>query len=142
MSIKTISQERAAWALKGIEDVETSFTQSKDRGEYSTLVRGLPAMLEANGLGAALAFLSSKAKGSKQTESTHACLFHQLSDWLNIKFRTPPFTDEFLNWLMKQDSSTYRQASAEAMQLSIWLRRFAEAKNWGEKPREAQHATE
>lgn len=137
MSIHTLTQERADFALQSILQVEQYFPRdAKKRAEYSTLVRSLPAMLRANGLGSTLAFLSAKAEGKPPHDSPSACLYMQISEWIHGKVRwtdQPKNAEELLASLVKQNSSVYRRAGTEAEQLAIWLRRFAEAKNWGDQ---------
>lgn len=138
MSIHTLTQERADFALRGIETVEQYYTRDvKKLAEYSTLARSLPAMLRVNGLGSTLAFLSAKAKRNTPQESPPACLYIQICEWLNQKVRRPDppeGAEALFTWLVGENSNStiYRRAGTEAEQLAIWLRRFVEAKNWGD----------
>lgn len=137
MSIYTLTQERADFALRGIETVERDYVKdAKKRAEYSTMARSLPAMLRANGLGSTLAFLSAKAEGKSPQDSPPARLYMQICEWIHKKVSwpgQPADAKDLLASLVKQNSSVYRRAGAEAEQLAIWLRRFAEAKNWGDQ---------
>jgi len=88
-------------------------------------------MIQANGLGQSLAFLLAKAEGKN---GHHRRLFDHVSVWLctNIQPGIAKPNNDFLEWVINQETSVYQQATQEAIQFSIWLKRFAEAKNLGE----------
>lgn len=122
-SQKTLQQRRAALAWSQIEA-----TDKRDyKNKYGSLVRGLPAMIQTDGLGQTLAFLLAKAKGSSNSE--HGAAYNHLSEWLGANEQFGFGKDAFV-WLLKQDSDVYRQAAAEAQAYLGWLKRFAEAKGW------------
>jgi CRISPR type III-B/RAMP module-associated protein Cmr5 len=118
-------RQRAAFALGKIEGLEQR--NAEDQAKYSTQLLKLPARLHANGLGQTVAFYLSAgpADGAASPEVT-------ICDWL-------------AEWLLKDDSQRgrdlvrhlvsdtacssqrYRQLSAEARAVSVWLKRFAEA---------------
>lgn len=141
---KTTEQQRAASAWNNIEEVDGG---QGDKKEYGSLARGLPAMIQTNGLGQTLAFL--KAKGANKTgetgEKTHKVLYRHLANWGfervtgNTDAKTLPGTNpsrrskDLLEWLIHNDSAVYRRATTEALTYALWLRRFAEAKGWGEE---------
>jgi CRISPR-associated protein Cmr5 len=115
-------QARASDAWNNIEKV--SETEEK---KYGTLARKLPALIQTNGLGQALAFL--RAKGGKNKRDAHNVLFSHVSNWVVTQVDG---SGDLLEWVIRQDSSQYRRATAEAIAYAMWLRRFAEAKGWGE----------
>ena len=134
---KTIEQERAADAWARVNEIDsTSFTK-----EYGSQARGLPAMIQTNGLGQTLAFL--KAKGKNEDDKAYQRLYDHLSAWgfehltgNKDKKQLPSSqdkTDDLLEWLIHHDSAVYRRATAEALAYALWLRRFAEAKGWGDE---------
>ena len=122
-SQQTLQQRRAALAWKQIEDTDKCDYKNK----YGSLVRGLPAMIQTDGLGQTLAFLLAKAKGSSNNE--HGAAYNHLSAWLGAD-KQFGFGGNAFVWLLKQDSDVYRQAAAEAQAYLGWLKRFAEAKGW------------
>lgn len=119
---KTAQQQRAAAAWADIKSVQ------KSQKEYGSLVRGFPAMVQGDGLGAALAFLLAKAKGDNQ--SYHHVLYTHISNW--VMKRLVRQQGDLLRWLTEQNSAMYRHAATEALAYTAWLKRFAEAEGWTE----------
>lgn len=123
-SQQTLQQRRAAKAWEQIQQ-----TDKRDyKNKYGSLVRGLPAMIQTDGLGQTLAFLQAKAKGDSLTE--HGAAYAHLAAWLGAPEQFGFGQTDLLDWLLKQNSDTYRQAAAEAQAYLGWLKRFVEAKNW------------
>lgn len=121
---QTLQQQRAAHAWQQVEKVAQS-----DK-EYGSLVRGLPAMIQHDGLAPTLAFL--KAKG-KNKEDTHYCrAYKQLSDWVKSQISFGKNSDDLLECLINNGSTTYRHATTEALAYLSWLKRFVEAKGLGD----------
>lgn len=118
---QTLQQKRAASAWKQIAEVEK--LPEKTRKEYGSLVRGLPAMIQTDGLGATLAFMNAKAKEKEH----HRKAYQHLAAWVVNEMGA---SGDLLQWLIGRGSSEYRQATAEALAYLHWLKRFAEAKDW------------
>ena len=118
-------QQRAAHAWKKIDDIQND--TGIDQKQYGSLVRGLPAMLQSNGLGQTLAFLKAKAKGDLR--SVHMILYNHLAEWVGKCVNSQ---GDLLGWVITQRSDTYRRATTEAITYALWLRRFAEAQGWGD----------
>lgn len=114
---RLLSQERAAYALKRVKEA------SKDH-DYAGLCRDMPAMLLQNGLGQSLAFLLSKSKGAN--DKAHRQLYDDLSGWL-IQNRRIYSEGGLIEAVMNGDRRTYMTAHEEALELSGWLKRFADA---------------
>jgi len=121
-SQQTLQQRRARSAYQQVE----SLSAKSHRAEYGSLIRGLPAMIQTDGLGQSLAFL--KAKGKQHHEDA----YQHLQNWLSQPEQFG-FKGELLQWLLEQDTSTYRQVTAEALAYLVWLKRFVEAKGWKAK---------
>lgn len=63
---QTLQQQRAASAFQQVEMIDQDRTISdKQKKEYGSLARGLPAMIQIDGLGHALAFLKAKASNNR-----------------------------------------------------------------------------
>ena len=119
-----LQQKRAAHAWECIEKVNAGIQK-----KYGSLVRGLPALIQSDGLGQMLAFLKAKDKNKGNTEHIEA--YSNISNWINIEFGFTYKEDEtLLEWLLTQETSMYRRATAEALAYLNWLKRFAEAKGW------------
>lgn len=128
--MSTLSQKRAAKANEVVQIISDSpDIELKDK--YGSLARSFPSMIQANGLGQSLAFLLAKDGGRN---GHHRRLFDHVSMWLctNIQPEIEKPNNDFLKWVINQETSVYQQATQEAIQFSIWLKRFAEAKNLGE----------
>ncbi len=111
--MKLLSQERAAYALGRVQAV------GKDH-DYARLCRDLPVMLLQNGLGQSLAFLRSK------NENAQGALYADISGWL-IRERRIYDGDDLIEAVMEGGRNEYMAAQEEALELSGWLKRFADA---------------
>jgi CRISPR-associated protein Cmr5 len=121
---KTIEQKRAkaAW-----EDVARAKEKGKDfGGKYKRLAQKMPAYILTNGLGQSLAFLKSKAKGKDGSSKEHELLYEHLSKWV-MQQVDPKGNQSLLQWVMDNDSISYRRATTEVLAFLAWLKRFAEA---------------
>ncbi len=123
---RTLDQERAAAALKAVERVCGTTLES----DYRTQAQGLPAMLVSSGLAPALAFLA--AKGSEK-DKAHGRLAHDVATWVlsQVFGEEERGSDDVVMRCFRRitgsDSSTYRRAEREALELAVWIKRFAEA---------------
>lgn len=114
--MKLMQQERAQFALKGVQDAIKANVNAK---EYISYASSLPAMIHTNGLGQAAAFFKSKGK-------THEVLYQLLSDWLSQK--NQPFAGmDLLEGITSSDMKIYRLAQAEAQALMDWVKKFSKA---------------
>jgi CRISPR-associated protein Cmr5 len=120
---QTTQQKRAAMAYGQVENVK-----NKDyKKEYKARVRGFGAMVQIDGLGAALAFL--KAKAGVKKDNADAKLYEHLGAWMK---QDQQATDDLLTWVIALDSTRYRHAATEILAYVMWLKRFAEAEIDGE----------
>jgi len=120
---QTTEQRRAAQAWKDIQGVDkTSYKK-----DYGSLVRGFAAMIQQDGLGSALAFLQAKGK------EHHLMLDKHLSAWVLKEMGESSPNGKLLQWLLTQDSTTYRRAATETLAYLGWLKRFAEAQGWSDE---------
>ncbi len=70
----------------------------------------------------------------------HLKLYGHLSAWLISQMNIPGNNPDLLHWLIQQNSAIYRRTTTEALAYAMWLRRFAEAKGWGEEEKTLQEA--
>lgn len=117
---QTLQQKRAAHAWACIEKVPAGVQK-----KYGSLVRGLPSLIQSDGLGQTLAFLKAKAGGKQDKE--HMVAYNHVAAWMQQELGVQ---GDFLEWLLKQSSTDYRRATAEVLAYLNWLKRFAEAKGW------------
>lgn len=124
---RSLEQERAKTAWNAIEKVKQGSAQFAK--EYSSLARGAPADVQANGLGQTLAFWRAKGyeQGTAKQNNAYAELLKHVADWLRAQKILPQSKDP-VEWISKEATTEeYRRASAESIAFLIWLRRFAEA---------------
>jgi CRISPR type III-B/RAMP module-associated protein Cmr5 len=132
---QTLQQERAGAAWDNIREVEresevqTEKKPEEFRKDYGRQATKLPAMIQVNGLGTAMAFLCAKAK--KKSKSPPGLLYGHLSGWL--MGRMPNSSADLMDWIRNASASQYRRATAEAIEYALWLRRYAEAQGWGDE---------
>ncbi len=123
---RSLEQQRAAFAWDCVQQVKKKSWAS----DYGQLAKGLPAMVQVNGLGQTLAFLDSKGK---RQDNEHARLAADLSRWVSKQLLGGE-RDDLIPWITGQASAAeYRRATAEALAFLNWLRRFAEAELGGEQ---------
>lgn len=126
----TLEQRRAAFALAKIDTLK----DAPDKAKYKTQLLKLPARLHSNGLGQTVAFYLSvgPSKPGKPAKPERV-----ICDWLQAWLTTeqdlyPPqdLVRSLAGAGLPQDvdaEARYRDASAEARALAVWLKRFAEA---------------
>jgi len=119
---QTLQQRRAAQAFKDVQEMVVLLEKDKKdstANEYGTIIRGFPALIQTDGLATALAFLQAKGK------SAHRATYQHISAWVMTQLTGK--TGDLLNWLMDASTFQYRQATAEALAYTTWLKRFVEA---------------
>ena len=92
--------------------------------QYKDLTKAAPALIMNNGLMQTLAFYADKDKPH------HQALASQLRRWIMQRAGgadTDPGFQNFMAIMLKADSSSYRQATEEALLLLRWIRQFAAA---------------
>ena len=111
-----IESGRAEFALSAVKAVVKGEKDSVKK-EYKSYARKFPALVQTNGLAAAIAY--SLEKGG-----THKLLCDNISEWLvkNGFYSMPTLLEEYVCAL---DSDSYRIVTNEVLSLFSWLRRFA-----------------
>lgn len=129
MNRQTLSQRRAAHALKCIEKHEKAGPMAY--GKYVSYVEALPANILMNGLGQVAATLLSKSAGD--AGDAHHLLYADLQDWLCGTDPAAPYpnttggNDRLMQTITSREQRAYLQAQAEALQYLVWLKKFANA---------------
>ncbi len=113
-------RSQAAWkyAQEGVAKSE----------KYKTLAKAAPALIMNNGLMQTLAFYEEKGK-DKGKEHHHELASH-LRRWIMQcagGADSDPCFEDFMKIMLNFDSSSYRQATEEALLLLRWIRQFAAA---------------
>jgi CRISPR-associated protein Cmr5 len=120
---QSLDQRRAERAYENVTAIDEQ-PNDKLKSRYSALARKVPAMIQTNGLGQALAFL--RAKAGRNKESEHWLIYGHISAWV-MKQLNQDEAGSLLEWVVQNDSPTYRRATNEAMAFLNWLKRWAEA---------------
>lgn len=127
MTVRTLEQERAAFAYEKVSSV----ADKEFAGNYRAYVKKAPAMIMTNGLIQTLAFF--KAKGKKNKAYEH--LFSHVVEWLknmkyyddNCNINGEEAKDSF-EWLIYcATPAEVLSATEETLALLNWMRRFTEA---------------
>jgi CRISPR-associated protein Cmr5 len=102
------------------------------KGKYGSLVRGLPAMIQVNGLAGTLAFLLAKAgpQDSQDHKEEYYLICHHLAARMNDYFRVTDNDFKLMKWIRESSMDQYRRATAEAIAYANWLKRYVEFKDW------------
>lgn len=93
--------------------------ESAGNKEFRSLARAFPSMLQANGLGASVAFLFSK-----RNKVPHKILYEMLGEWTMNQWGEKE--RDLMERLTNLDSIGYRIYTDEVMKLCLWIKRFAE----------------
>ncbi len=140
--VGALDHRRAAFAYSVVATIrQEADKQQKLAEDYATQAQNLPIMILQNGLGQAVAFLMSKAKGDRT--SPEGRLLEHLAKWLfdeadeektserRRSFLTPrpgaTGTERLMLSLLAADRHEWSRAQHEAVALGTWLKRFSEA---------------
>jgi CRISPR-associated protein Cmr5 len=129
MNVPSLEQQRAASALKAIEELSAA----GGYGKYVSYVKGLPAAILQNGLGQAMATLLAGAALSKPDRSAdhkaRETLYQNLSYWLCCDKGQAPYRNaaDLMKAITENDEDHYIRAQAEALAYLSWLKKFAVA---------------
>lgn len=108
-----LEQERAAYAWNCVQNCSS---------DYVNLAKSAPALIMGNGLMQTLAFFKSKDKAHHRNLNSH------IMEWLHRRFLCQADFAQVMTFLHgADDSSLYRRATEETMELLRWLRQFAAA---------------
>jgi CRISPR-associated protein Cmr5 len=128
--LQTKEQERAASAWTNVEGVLKAYQK-----QYGSVVKKMPMLILTNGLGATLAFLLAKSTPKEGKEPSNENRAHEaackhLSGWVMSQLQPG---GKLMDWVRKNSSADSRRATPEALAYLNWLKRFVEAKGWGEE---------
>lgn len=122
------AERQAQYVQRGQDQAKTAWgwvsaaEKSHFKERYATLARKLPSYLQVSGLGQTMAFLYAKSKdvGAEQM------LCKQLSIYLQTRFGGTEV--DVMAMIIKLEPDVYRRATQELMQVTDWLKRFAEGR--------------
>lgn len=134
--MRLIEQRRAEFALQRIGDALAQPEGGMYRhSQLKSFLRRLPAMIQMNGFGQAMAFYYAK----RNNYEAYGVVYKLLEDWLCAEGQVysgaeglecalhPNPRPHLLHQLTSRDQFHYRRAEAEAQALLAWAKKFAEA---------------
>lgn len=133
-SLRLIEQRRAEFALKRLQEaLAEPETSSYKHTQLKSYLRRLPAMIQMNGFGQAMAFYYAK----RTNYAAYGVVYKLIEDWLcgdgevypgqAVTVGLQPAEPVLLHALMEHDQHHYRRATAETQALLAWAKKFAEA---------------
>ncbi len=129
---RSIQQQRAHYALKKVSEAKCSGEAVAKR--FKAYSNTLPAMIQMNGIGQALAFAYQKSAGDKTEAKGWKLLFDLVDHWLmherNIWGKSS--SAHVVMALSEGNQAQYQLAQAEAQALLSWVKDFARAEITGE----------
>lgn len=130
---RNIQQERAAFALGAVQEVVKKHPDSIQK-RFKAYSNSLPAMIQMNGIGQALAFAYQKSNGSKDENIGWQAIYEIAKRWLLNERKTwgNKASNNLLNALTEGSQEEYQLAQAELQALLSWVKDFARAEIKGE----------
>lgn len=130
---RNIQQQRAAYALKKVQAVVANQNEDVQK-RFKAYSNSLPAMIQMNGIGQAMAFAYQKSNGSNKNEATGwTLLFGVVADWL-LKERKlwGNAKPDLMRAITEGSQEEYQLAQVETQALLSWVKDFARAEISGE----------
>ena len=121
---QAVQQQRAKFALDQVKERMVAYHREKEsdkwQKEFVSYANALPAMIQMNGLGQAMAFC--RYKGGR-----HEDLYQLLSEWLRGTGQPYHSYHDLLDGITASDMHHYRLAQVESQALLNWVKKFAKA---------------
>ena len=128
-SYQNIAQKRAAFALTKIRP------KGKDdkalQKQLRSYIHSLPAMIQMNGYGQAIAFYKAKSK-ARSGEQAYKLIYDWLQEWLIGQEINEP-GQELIDSITTQSMLQYQLATVETQAILVWMKKFAQAYLQSEK---------
>ena len=125
---QSIQQKRAAYALQQVLTVKQSQPEVVQK-RFKAYSNSLPAMIQMNGIGQALAFAYHKSSGEKDENKGWKALLDTVSTWLlqHEIWGKQATGANVVQVLSGGTQKQYQLAQAEAQALLSWVKDFARA---------------
>ncbi|WP_432785089.1 hypothetical protein AAEX37_02017 [Oligella sp. MSHR50489EDL] len=128
---RNIQQIRADFALSKVSTLVSDNTPQVQR-RFKAYSNGLPAMVQTNGIGQALAFAFQKSNGNGDEARAWKLLFNLISEWLLQRGIWGNTKGSLLERLSRGNQEQYQLAQAELQALLAWVKDFSRALIKGE----------
>lgn len=120
--LKGIEQGRAIFAYRCVKKLHNG---EKNTEGIQIICKRIPTMIKNNGLGPALAFVYAKGEPDANGNNAYTILYRNIDERLKEeKFLQKD--DKLIEYILKIDSTKYREISNEVLALFTWLRRFVD----------------
>lgn len=128
-----IQQQRAAYALQQVLQVKAQQSTEVQK-RFKAYSNSLPAMIQMNGIGQALAFAYQKSNGNKDENMGWCALFKTVGQWLLQRdiWGKQEANANVVKVLAEGNQEQYQLAQAEAQALLSWIKDFTRAEIAGE----------
>lgn len=125
---QSIQQKRAAYALQQVMALKQSQPEAVQK-RFKAYSNSLPAMIQMNGIGQALAFAYQKSSGDKDENKGWKALLDTVSTWLLQReiWGKQATGANVVQVLSGGTQKQYQLAQAEAQALLSWVKDFARA---------------
>lgn len=125
---RNIQQQRAAYALDKVSQLKQTQPESVQK-RFKAYSNSLPAMIQMNGVGQALAFAYQKSNGDKDENKGWKALLNVVSEWLLQReiWGKQSAGSNVIQILAAGSQKEYQLAQAEAQALLSWIKDFARA---------------
>lgn len=114
-------------------------SEIRKKKEYKSYAKKIPALIQANGLGATFAYIKSKTDEDKSKAGyAYKLLYDQVTEWLKeepkglIVDKLNNEKEDLVKIIVSLNSAEYRALTREVLSFFLWLRRFAEGLIEGE----------
>lgn len=119
--IKLQSQQRAAFAFACMQSALKH--ENSVQKELKAYIQALPAMIQINGFGQAIAFYKAHPE-SKRGGKAYQLIYSWLSEWLK---KQNIYQKDLMVAICDGQMNEYQLATAETQALLVWLKKFARA---------------
>jgi CRISPR-associated protein Cmr5 len=125
-------QYRAQFALNQMTELvsgENSLTKDQQK-EFKSYIQSLPAMIQINGIGQAIAFYRSRfdTQTASKEKRAYKAIYDLLQTWL-IDERFAVLKDsgksDLMEALVNSDMKQYRMAQIELLEILSWVKKFS-----------------
>lgn len=125
---RNIQQQRAAYALDKVSQLKQTQPESVQK-RFKAYSNSLPAMIQMNGVGQALAFAYQKSNGDKDENKGWKALLNVVAEWLLQReiWGRQSAGSNVIQTLAAGSQKEYQLAQAEAQALLSWVKDFARA---------------
>ncbi|AKA67811.1 type III-B CRISPR module-associated protein Cmr5 [Clostridium scatologenes] len=129
--IININRLRAGISYNNLKDyLNMDNINEINRNKVKSYCRKLPVLIKTNGLLSALSFIKGKVKKENEKEKNeYFYIYSWIESWLNYIEYTDKSNlhNDIIEKIINANSASYRIYTKEAIEISVWYKRHAEA---------------